>query len=236
MQLCIILLPVVQFELEFVEFNFKLNLFESFAKEKKKETSFQPSNRLSPSPRAAHVGPASAPPLLTQPSPSARASSTTAPSSHRQVGPTCRDLLQPPAHACHAARGPAPSYAAARGPPNKLGPHAENLRSPRRTRTKPVSPLLRAGLGSEPESCGRTPRRPAATRTPRRLLSALYKCRGSLCTPPGTLPSLSRLHHPCSQTLAQAAAIGARRARSGRVPPLRHSNLAKSRHRNCASW
>ena len=62
MQLCIILLPVVQFELEFVEFKFKLNLFESFAKEKKKETPFQHSNRLSPSPRAAHVGPASAPP------------------------------------------------------------------------------------------------------------------------------------------------------------------------------
>jgi hypothetical protein len=202
--------------------------------EKKKEIPFSAQD-LSPAlfPFFFPAGPISPPAGLAFLLP---AQSASPPHSHLQVGPTCRDLLQPPAHACAAARGPAPSYAAARGPPNKLGPHAENLRSPRRTRTKPVSPLLRAGLGSEPESCGRTPRRPAATRTPRRLLSALYKCRGSLCTPPGTLPSLSRLHHPCSQTLAQAAAIGARRARSGRVPPLRHPNLAKSHHRNCASW
>ena len=215
-----------------------MNVFESLYF-KKKKTSHFPLTHFQPSPF--HLSLSFSSPTAQTPPPAGPASLLPAQSassslSHLQVGPTCRDLLQPPAHACAAARGPAPSYAAARGPPNKLGPHAENLRSPRRTRTKPVSPLLRAGLGSEPESCGRTPRRPAATRTPRRLLSALYKCRGSLCTPPGTLPSLSRLHHPCSQTLAQAAAIGARRARSGRVPPLRHSNLAKSRHRSSASW
>ena len=163
---------VVQFEFEFFKFEFKMNLFESLAKERKKKASFGPKrlSRPSPFPFFFPAGPISPPagPAFLLPAQSASSSL-----SHLQVGPTCRDLLQPPAHACAAARGPAPSYAAARGPPNKLGPHAENLRSPRRTRTKPVSPLLRAGLGSEPESCGRTPRRPAATRTSRPTSSAL---------------------------------------------------------------
>jgi hypothetical protein len=146
-----------------------MNVFESLyfkKKRKAKKTSHFPLTRFQPSP--IHLSLSFSSPTAQTPPPAGPASLLPAQSassslSHLQVGPTCRDLLQPPAHACVAARGPAPSSVATRGPPSKLGPHAENLRCPRRTRTKPVSPpfCARAGLGLKPSpGTVRLPARP----------------------------------------------------------------------------
>ena len=71
------------------------------------------------------------------------------------------------------------------------------------------------------------PRLPSLARTPRQPQPPLFKRRDLPWNPIDQKPPPLARANPNRHC---------RRARSGRVPPLRHSNLAKSRHRSSASW
>ena len=79
------------------------------------------------------------------------------------------------------------------------------------------------------ESSRRTPR--GLARTPRRLLSALYKCRGPPLYPPGNLPSLSRRLYSRNRSSRAAivAELGAHRRTA--VPSLPRLQKLPPEHR-----